>query len=119
MNMDKNSILVPGYDGLADVLQRAYYQAASGKGAERHAQFGEPFEAQMMQDMAKRFGVGSLMAQAFKKSEESQRLPPGRDVAELLGAINYLAGAVIFIEAQRAKAVANDNTGASVAASNG
>jgi hypothetical protein len=87
----------PGYEALADVLQRAFAQAAHGKGKERHAQ-GEPFTEQVMQDMARRFGVGALLGQAFKKSEESQRLPLDRGVAELLGAIVYLAGAVIARE---------------------
>jgi hypothetical protein len=87
-----------GYESLARVLARAYQQAAHGKGAERHAQDGEPFDAQVMQDMARRFGVGSLLGQAFKKSEESQRLPQGAAIRELLGAINYLAGAVIAME---------------------
>jgi hypothetical protein len=88
----------PGYESLARVLARAYQQAARGKGAERHAQDGEPFDAQVMQDMARRFGVGSLLGQAFKKSEESQRLAKEPAVRELLGAINYLAGAVIAME---------------------
>ena len=88
----------PGYEKLADVLQRAFDQAAKGKGLERHAS-GEPFHEQVMQVGARKFGVGSLLFQAFKKSEESQRLPLDRGVAELLGAINYLAGAVIAREA--------------------
>lgn len=86
-----------GYESLAMVLQRAFVQAAHGKGKERHAQ-GEAFDHQVMQDMARRFGVGALLGQAFKKSEESQRLPQDRAVNELLGAINYLAGAVIALE---------------------
>lgn len=89
----------PGYEKLADVLQRAFDQAASGKGKERHAQ-GEPFHEQVMQIGARKFGVGSLLFQAFKKSEESQRLPLDRGVNELLGAIVYLAGAVIAREAE-------------------
>lgn len=93
---------VPGYEQLAGVLQRAYNQAAKGKGAERHAN-GEPFDEQVMQDGARRFGVGALLFQAFKKSEESQRLPLERGVAELLGAIVYLAGAVIRREADAAE----------------
>lgn len=84
----------PGYELLAYVLERAYNQAALGKGKERHAN-GEPFDEQVMQDGARRFGVGALLFQAFKKSEESQRLPLDRGVNELLGAIVYLAGAVI------------------------
>lgn len=87
----------PGYELLADALQRAYDQAARGKGKERHAQ-GEPFHLQVMQDGARRFGIGSLLFQAFKKSEESQRLPTDRAVNELLGSIVYLAGAVIARE---------------------
>lgn len=94
---------VPGYDDLAAVLLRAYDQAARGKGKERHAN-GEPFSHQVMQDGARRFGVGSLLFQAFKKSEESQRLPHDRAVAELLGAIVYLAGAVIAMERKAAGA---------------
>lgn len=90
---------VPGYEKLQDVLERAYGQAAIGKGSERHAK-GEPFHEQVMQIGAQKFGVGSLLFQAFKKSEESQRLPQDRAIAELLGAINYLAGAVIALEAQ-------------------
>lgn len=87
----------PGYEKLAAVLMRAYNQAARGKGKERHSH-GEPFDQQVIQDMANRFGVGALLGQAFKKSEESQRLPHDRAVAELLGAIVYLAAAVIAME---------------------
>ena len=93
-----NNMAVPGYELLADVLHRAFNQAAIGKGKERHAN-GEPFDEQVMQDGARRFGVGALLFQAFKKSEESQRLPLERGVNELLGAIVYLAGAVIRREA--------------------
>lgn len=91
----------PGYNMLAEVLVRAYNQAAVGKGHERHSN-GEPFDEQVMADMARRFGVGALLAQAFKKSEESQRLPHDRSIAELLGAINYLAGAIIHMEKKHA-----------------
>lgn len=90
----------PGYEKLAAVLQLAYDQAARGKGKERHAN-GEPFHEQVMQTGAQRFGVGALLFQAFKKSEESQRLPHDRAVAELLGSIVYLAGAVIALEQAR------------------
>lgn len=88
-----------GYASLADVLRRALAQASTGKGHERHAEVNEPFERQVIADMARRFGVGAVMAQAFKKSHEAQRLPRERAVAELLGAINYLAAAVIHLEA--------------------
>lgn len=97
-----------GYEPLADVLIRAFEQAAFGKGKERHAQ-GEPFVDQVMQQGADRFGVGALLFQAFKKSEESQRLPHDRAVAELLGSIVYLAGAVVALERKRQSETANDN----------
>lgn len=98
-----------GYEKLAGVLGRAFNQAAIGKGRERHAN-GEPFHEQVMQTGAQRFGHSALLFQAFKKSEESQRLPHDRAVAELLGAIVYLAGAVIAMERQhQAHSVANDN----------
>ena len=90
-----------GYESLAGVLQRALDQAQDGKGAERHAN-SLPFHKQPMQTIAAAHGVGFLTGQASKKAEESHGLPAGRDVAELLGAINYLAGAVIFLEGQRA-----------------
>lgn len=89
---------VEGYESLAAVLARAYAQASAGKGAQRHAQ-GQPFDRQPMQDLIRLHGVGFATGQASKKAQESQRLPRDRAVAELLGAINYLAGAVIAIEA--------------------
>ena len=88
----------PGYASLADVLNRAFDQAARGKGAERHAQ-GQPFERQPMQDLIRLHGLGFATGQASKKAQEAHRLPRDRAVAELLGAINYLAGAIIAIEA--------------------
>ena len=93
----------PGYESLAAVLQRALDQAQCGKGAERHAT-GVPFDQQPMQSISKLVGsADGLIYQAIKKAQESQRLPEGRDIAELLGAINYLAGAIIYKEAQRAQ----------------
>lgn len=99
---------VEGYDSLRDVLTRAYTQAASGKGHERHA-VCKPFDQQPMQELISLYGVGFALGQAAKKAQESQRLPAGRDVAELLGAINYLAGAVIAIERGRQPVAGNDN----------
>lgn len=93
---------VEGYEPLAEVLARAFWQAAKGKGAERHST-GEPFVEQVIIQGARRFGTGALLFQAFKKSEESQRLPKERAVAELLGAINYLAAAIITIETSEVK----------------
>lgn len=83
------------YDSLSDVLQRAFDQAAHGKGAQRHARIAERFEDQVILEGAARFGTGALLFQAYKKSEESQRMSTQPAVKELLGAINYLAAAVI------------------------
>lgn len=90
----------PGYESLAAVLQRAYDQAAKGKGAERHADH-RPFTAQPMQTISELLGTpDGLLYQAMKKIQESKRLDKDAGVRELLGAINYLAGAVIFIESK-------------------
>jgi hypothetical protein len=88
----------PEYGKLAAVLNRAHLQASGGKGKERHAN-GLPFEEQPMASINRQLGsVHGFIYQAHKKSLEALRLPAGRDVAELLGAINYLAGAVIALE---------------------
>lgn len=92
-----SAMSVPGYERHADVLRRAYNQAATGKGAERHAQ-GMPFDQQPMQSLIKLHGVGFATGQASKKAQESHRMTRGAAVRELLGAINYLSGAVIAIE---------------------
>lgn len=88
---------VPGYDGLFNVLALAYDQAARGKGKERHAN-NLPFEDQKTMRLAKSYGPGFVLGQAAKKLEESQGLPYGPDVKELLGAIVYTAAAVMHLE---------------------
>lgn len=89
------------YGALRDVLDRAFAQAANGKGAERHAN-GLPFEQQPMQTISNSLGTNAgLLFQAAKKAQESQRLQHDAAVRELLGAINYLAGAVIWLESHR------------------
>ena len=92
---------VPGYETLLDVLARAYEQAAAGKGKERHAN-NLPFDEQPMQQIARRRGVGFLLGQADKKSEEAQGMLERGEVEaairELLVVIVYTAGAVIYIE---------------------
>lgn len=93
----------PKYASLTSVLVRAYEQAADGKGAERHAQ-GQLFDQQPMQQLIRLYGVGFALGQAAKKAQEAQRLPTvERQVTELLGAINYLAGAVIALEKEATK----------------
>ena len=83
------------YDSLEKVLAEALHQASMGKGAARHAKEGEPFEKQPICEMARRLGVGGPLYQAVKKIYESERLQGERGIAELLGAINYIAAAII------------------------
>lgn len=89
------------YQILEQVLHRAYDQAANGKGKERHA-CDRPFEEQPMQTISQLLGSHTgLLYQAMKKIQESQRMDKDAAVRELLGAINYIAGAVIFIEGKK------------------
>ena len=85
------------YRSLAGILVDAYHQAQSGKGKERHAN-GLPFEAQPMQTISGMLDSDKGMAyQACKKIVEAtnmQSLPAFE--REILGAINYLAGMIIF-----------------------
>lgn len=97
----KDSMDVLGYEALAMVLQMAYEQAAGGKGAERHASNGlsaRPFHAQPMQTESDELGsLDGLLFQARKKAREGATLPTTeRQIKEWLGAINYLAGCVIW-----------------------
>lgn len=87
------------YASLRSVLDRAYRHAAAGKGKERHAS-GEAFEDQPIVRLGE-FMRGSIafnVGQAAKKAMEAERLTKERAIDELIGAINYLAGAVIILE---------------------
>lgn len=95
----------PGYERLAEVLEEAFAQAAHGKGAERHAG-GQPFHEQPMQQISELLGnVDGMAFQAIKKIREARGLPTVEaQVRELLGAINYVAGMVVFLQAPPAVA---------------
>jgi len=91
-------IVASGYESLAAVLDQALEQAQGGKGAERHAS-GEPFVEQPIVSICEDLGGPQFaIGQAQKKSREALRLPHHRARAELLGAINYLAAAVIVLD---------------------
>lgn len=92
-------VAAPGYERLVAVMRAAHDQAAHGKGKERHAN-DLPFEAQRMLSICKLQGSPDGMAyQVIKKMTEGLAMPEHhRKVAELYGAINYLAGIVIFLE---------------------
>jgi len=107
---------VSGYECLAAVLADAYDQAAIGKGAERHAD-GRAFDEQPMQQLIDLYGPGFALGQAAKKAQESQRMKPDAARRELLGAIVYLAGAIVSLDRKNAAlelspeilAASNDN----------
>ena len=92
MNMDDLD-----YKSLATVLKAAYDQAASGKGRERHAR-GNPFEEQHMQTISTLLNTDRGMAfQVIKKLTEGLDMGcPKARRRELLGAINYIAGIVVY-----------------------
>lgn len=96
---DMTVLSADGYEALAGVLRRAFEQASAGKGKERHSN-GKPFTEQPMLSINRTLGsIDGMLYQAAKKSAEARGLPTTeRAVAELLGAINYLAGAVILLE---------------------
>lgn len=98
-----NSIeLNPKYDSLYKVLLAAYNQAENGKGKERHQLNNEePFEDQKICEIARRLSVDYNLGQAVKKIYESKRLADGRDIAELYGAINYIAAAIIVKQEEK------------------
>lgn len=89
------------YAELKRVLQMAHDQAASGKGRERHDHDGRSsFEQQLICQVGRYTNstVGCIQ-QAVKKSVESTRIR-GKEakIREILGAINYLAAAVLLVE---------------------
>ena len=98
-----NTMNVPGYEQLADILTAAYNQAAVGKGAERHAG-GQPFDQQPMQQISDLFDSPYGMAfQVCKKLHEGIKLDTlERQERELLGVINYTAGIILWLRRQSA-----------------
>lgn len=92
-----------GYESLAAVLDEALAQAQSGKGSDRHSS-GEPFADQPIVQINEWLDSNhGAIFQAIKKARESVRLPPDRARHELLGAINYLAAAVIVLDRRAVK----------------
>jgi hypothetical protein len=90
-------VIKKGYLALAAVLQAAMDQAQMGKGKERHAN-GRDFLEQPIMEIGRMVGPGYQIGQAMKKGQEAMRLPTTEQkVAELMGAINYLAAAVLLI----------------------
>lgn len=107
----KNHVLVnlypvevaEGYESLFGVLQEALNQAQFGKGHERYAEPGKPFHAQDACREARELGLTTPIHKAREKAEEALHLDPNQAIDELVGAINYLAAAVIVIEETKKK----------------
>lgn len=94
--------LNPKYDSLYKVLLAAYNQASNGKGKERHQLNNEEyFEDQKICEIARRLSIDYNLGQAVKKIYESKRLTDGGDIAELYGAINYIAAAIIVKQEEK------------------
>lgn len=90
----------PGYQGLMEVLMEAYGRATSGKGKERHEGEHPDFEKQDMMQVMDDFGPDFCFGQVRKKMIESKRMRKSAARNELLDAIVYLAGAIIWNEKQ-------------------
>lgn len=88
----------PGYEQLVEVFTAAHDQAAYGKGKERHAN-DLPFHEQRMQTISDLVGSpDGMVYQVTKKMTEGLQFDnPQKREHELLGAINYLAGIVIWL----------------------
>lgn len=93
-----DAIVKPGYESLAGILGEALEQASRGKGNQRHAR-GEAFHHQPIMEIARRRGIGFQLGQVDKKTLEAQgmleRGETDAAVREFLGAINYLAAAIM------------------------
>ena len=87
----------PEYSDLFEVLRDALEQAQNGKGAVRHGN-GLSFTDQPALTITRAVGLGFPLGQAMKKIQECQRMDTDAAKRELLGAINYLAAAVLFLD---------------------
>lgn len=89
-----------GYEPLAAVLDAALTDAATGKGNRRHAR-GQPFANQPMAQITAMVGVGFPIGQMMKKAQEAAGMAARGEIdaarRELLGAINYAAGAYLAL----------------------
>ena len=89
---------------LQEVFSDALAQATSGKGEQKHG-LGKGFYDQQWVDVTKRHGLGFLTGQAVKKTNEAVSIPSLEMwEREMLGAINYLAMAILYKRIENMKA---------------
>lgn len=97
------------YTTLRTILDAAFAHAATGKGKERHAR-DLPFDKQPMMETTRLVGPGFPLGQAIKKAGEAAGMIERGEIsaaeAECLGAINYLAGCVVWMREQQGREVA-------------
>ena len=87
-----------GYSPLANVLAKALDQAQNGKGNQRHQVGSTSFVDQPICSLTRLYGLAYPFGQAAKKVHEVGQLERKEaKLAEVLGAINYLAAAYIVI----------------------
>lgn len=88
------------YAPLREVLDRAFEQAAFGKGKERHAN-DKPFLQQPIMEITRMHGIGFVTGQAAKKAQEAVGMVGRKEFPaahrEILGAIVYLAAAYLRV----------------------
>mgnify|MGYP003407105016 FL=1 len=97
-------------DVLKRILNNAYNQSAKGKGIERHGATGATFaEQQIVSFGLETKSINYNIGQANKKIREALNLPAVKAIHELLGAINYIAGAIAILEKLNPEALKDDS----------
>lgn len=102
----------PEYESLYGVLEKALLQCQNGKGKERHSEPNEPFDKQVICEVTRRLSrskAGYPLGQAVKKIYETVNLTDEQAVEELLGAINYIAAAIITFKENNSEKGAVNN----------
>ncbi len=87
------------YRALFRVLYDAQKRAQWDKGRSRHG-VGRAFQDQPITDLCRLYGSGFATGQAAKKMSEAQSMPWEQARKELLDAIVYVAGAVVYGDQQ-------------------
>lgn len=100
------NLILPNSEDKTSKLLYAVYgsaieQAVSGKGKDRHNRQSRDFMAQPIMTITRDVGLGFPIGQCCKKATESigllESFGPDAAIHELLGAMNYLAAAVIYL----------------------